>query len=416
MTKRLILSMLMAVLLVACGQDIDQEGQQDKPIETNDEIKTESESGAEDSLDESSVEDTDFDEPNTAQSSVKSLSDLKVHYIDAGQADAALLQYADDEEEYSILFDTGDWRGNEVVNYLTAQDISSLDLVVVSHPDADHIGQLAEVVTKFDPGEVWLSGNESSSETFQQAIEAVLSSDADYDEPRMGDVFEIGPMEIDVLYPESISGKANEESVSLKFTYGDISFVFTGDAETSGELEMIRSGIKLEADFLQLGHHGSDTSSDPAFIEAVNPTIAIYSAGADNSYGHPSPEVVSLMKEAGIKLYGTDVHGTIVVTTDGKEYSIATKENGTISPKSTGSSNTDTGSSNPEKSTVTGECININEASKEEVQGIIHIGPARAQELIERRPFESVDDLTRINGIGPARITDIKEEGLACTA
>ncbi|RKQ35910.1 MBL fold metallo-hydrolase [Oceanobacillus halophilus] len=408
--------MLMAVLLVACGQDIDQEGQQDKPIETNDEIKTESESGAEDSLDESSVEDTDFDEPNTAQSSVKSLSDLKVHYIDAGQADAALLQYADDEEEYSILFDTGDWRGNEVVNYLTAQDISSLDLVVVSHPDADHIGQLAEVVTKFDPGEVWLSGNESSSETFQQAIEAVLSSDADYDEPRMGDVFEIGPMEIDVLYPESISGKANEESVSLKFTYGDISFVFTGDAETSGELEMIRSGIKLEADFLQLGHHGSDTSSDPAFIEAVNPTIAIYSAGADNSYGHPSPEVVSLMKEAGIKLYGTDVHGTIVVTTDGKEYSIATKENGTISPKSTGSSNTDTGSSNPEKSTVTGECININEASKEEVQGIIHIGPARAQELIERRPFESVDDLTRINGIGPARITDIKEEGLACTA
>ncbi len=270
-------------------------------------------------------------------------------------------------------------------------------------------------MNNYEVGEVWLSGNESTSQTFQRALEAVLASDASYHEPRTGETFDIGPMQIDILHPGSISGKANEESIAAKFTYGDVSFVFTGDAEKSGEKQMMASGINVEADILQLGHHGSNTSSDPTFIDTVNPSIAIYSAGADNTYGHPHAEVISYLQDSGITVYGTDVHGTIVVETDGSEFSILTNKDGTISPESTGSSNNDSSStqSNDGESSIDG-CVNINEATVEELQEITHIGPARAEALVELRPFQSLDELTNINGIGPARIKDIKAEGIAC--
>lgn len=349
-------------------------------------------------------------------------SELSVHFIDVGQADATLFQYGGGKDSYNILFDTGDWRGNQVVDYLNAQQVSTIDLVIVSHPDADHIGQLAKVMDAFDVGEVWLSGNESSSQIFQQAIEAVLASDADYYEPRAGDHFAIGPLEIDILYPESISGKSNEESIAALFTYGAVKLLLTGDAGRSEENYM-RNHFDVEADILHLGHHGSKTSSDPAFIDAVSPSIAVYSAGAGNSYGHPSPEVVATIEERDIELYGTDSHGTITITTDGQQIGqVETASTKSESASKQATSETSSAASeevSKDESDSSGggeasHCININEASIEEVQEIIHIGPARAEDVIAQRPYENVDDLTRINGIGPARIADIKTEGKAC--
>ncbi|WP_239984545.1 MBL fold metallo-hydrolase [Lentibacillus sediminis] len=428
--KRYIFVLLFAFLLTACGQEADTDSTANMAGQSE---TVEREKAAADILtDETDTETSE--EANTEaggaaeetaenEASSDDLHELQVHFIDAGQADATLFQYGDGEEVYTILYDTGDWRGNDVVNYLAAQNISEIDLIIVSHPDADHIGQLAEIVAAYPVGEVWMSGNESSSDTFQEAIAAVLNSDSDYHEPRTGEEYEIGPMELKVLYPSSITGRSNEESVAVHFTYGDVRFLFTGDAEQAGEMEMLNSGVGVEADILQLGHHGSDTSSAPAFIEAVDPAIAIYSAGADNSYGHPSPEVVSRIQNSGIELYGTDVHGTIVVTTDGENYSIATKEDGTISPENTADAESEPeneeASSNAndtaEENSAADSCININEASPEELQEIIHIGPERAQDVISLRPFGSVDDLTRVDGIGPARIADITAEGLACT-
>jgi beta-lactamase superfamily II metal-dependent hydrolase len=309
-----------------------------------------------------------------------------------------------------------------VINYLDAQDISFIDLVVISHPHADHIGQLAGIMESYDVGEVWTNGAESSSRTFQQAMEAILASDADYAEPSAGDTMEIGPLQIEVLHPGSLSGDLNKDSLSLRMVYGDISFVFTGDAYQADELEMIKRTDQLKSTFLQIGHHGSKTSSDPQFIRAVDPDAAIYSAGADNSYGHPHPEVISLMQNEGITVYGTDVHGTILISTDGKEYDVTTKEDGTISPESTGSATgnnhnqeKEKDNAETEKPDTAGDCIDINQAPEEKLQEIIHIGPVRAQDVIAQRPYDRVDDLTKVDGIGPARITDIKEEGLACT-
>lgn len=341
-------------------------------------------------------------------------NEMKVHYIDVGQGDSTLIQYSEDGEEYTILIDAGNFYNTDVISYLQSQNINKIDIAIGTHPDADHIGQLDEVVTTFAVEEVWLSGNTSTSQTFQDLLTVIDSKGVGYHEPRMGEEYEIGPLEVDVLYPKSITGESNAESISLKMTYGDVRFVFTGDAEQENEVEMVNSGADLKAEILHLGHHGSNTSTHPTFLNEVHPEVAIYSAGEDNSYGHPHAEVVNLVQNSEIQLYGTDVNGTIIVTTDGKDYDIETKADGTISPSAlekVPANHSEPKATNPPS---TDSCIDINNASIEQLQEIIHIGPARAKDVVNSRPYHSVEDLSRIDGIGPSRLNDIVTEGLAC--
>jgi len=343
------------------------------------------------------------------------LEQLKVHYIDVGQGDASLLQFSDNDNNYTILYDTGDWQGNEVVPYLQQQKISYIDLIIISHPHADHIGQLKKVLENFDVGEIWMTGNTANTKVFQSAVEAVMNSNADYDEPMAGDKFDIGPLEITILHPSSLTGDLNEDSLSARFTYGNVSFVFTGDAYKSGEKEMIQRTTEIQADFLQLGHHGSSTSSDKQFVKTVQPKYAIYSAASGNSYGHPHVETVDLFEELNIPLYGTDVHGTIIVTTDGTTSEISTEKEGKVERKERkDSKKTQKNQQTNTSKKASKDCIDINNATEQELQQIKHIGEARAKELIKLRPFDSVDQLTKIQGIGDARLRDILEENKAC--
>lgn len=316
---------------------------------------------------------------------------LTVHYIDVGQGDSTLLEF----EGFTMLIDTGNWNSTEAVDYLKQQDIQDIDIVVGTHPDADHIGQLARVVGEFEVAEVWMSGNTSSSNTFLNALQAIEASGSDYVEPRSGDRFDVGSMEIEVLYPDKITGAANEESVSLKMTYGDIRFVFTGDAGIKEEQEMIDSGMDLDAEILHLGHHGSNTSTSTPFLKAVAPEVAIYSAGADNSYGHPHAEVIAAAENEGAEIYGTDVNGTILVKTDGRSYSVETQQEGVPTEGEN-------------------RCIDLNIASSAELQEITGVGEVYAQSIIDQRPFESVEELLAIKGIGQGTLDAIQEQDLAC--
>ena len=162
---------------------------------------------------------------------------------------------------------------------------------------------------------------------------------------------------------------------------------------------MMKRKMGVKATILQLGHHGSNTSSDPKFISAVNPDVAIYSAGKNNSYGHPNDEVLSQIQKSGIKLYGTDSHGTIIVSTDGKAYDIQTEKDSAASTQATEDDQS---------------CIDLNAASVEALQEIKHIGPARAADIESARPFNTVEDLIIIKGLGPASIAEISSEGKAC--
>jgi DNA uptake protein ComE-like DNA-binding protein len=226
-----------------------------------------------------------------------------------------------------------------------------------------------------------------------------------------------------VLNPLTLTGDFHEGSISLRIVFGDVAFLFTGDAEAVTEQEMIDRGHQLRSQILQLGHHGSRTSSSAAFLDAVQPQLAIWSAGLNNSFGHPHADVLESLTARNIVVCGTAIYGTIVVGTDGQNYTVKTQACGeqqqpvataTATPRETVMPPVTATPTAPPTAPPMAQCININTASSEDLQRIVHMGPERATQLISLRPFRSIDDMTRISGIGPSRLQDIKNQGLAC--
>lgn len=248
---------------------------------------------------------------------------LEIHVLDVGQGDAMLLRHPD----VTMLIDTGRHDRDDVVPQLRALGVRTLDVLIVSHPHADHLGQFDKVMAAFDVAEVWWSGADATTRTFERAVAALDASDARYEEPRSGQRASIGPLEVEVLHPASgddLSG-LNDASLALRITFGSFRLVTTGDAERVSEARMIaRHPSWLAADVLRLGHHGSSTSSTPDFLAAVGPSVAIYSASATNSYGHPHDEVVARIMRAGIELYGTAIDGRVTIVTDGTTFDVRT--------------------------------------------------------------------------------------------
>ncbi|MFA9479366.1 MBL fold metallo-hydrolase [Phycisphaerales bacterium AB-hyl4] len=329
-----------------------------------------------------------------------------LRHLDVGQADATLIQSPDG----TILIDAGHWQRNDIVPHLQRIGIETIDLIILTHPHADHIGQVPQILEAFPVTEVWMSGWEHTSQTFERVLDAVLASEAGYHEPRAGESVEFGDLRVEVVHPVDPLRDIHD-NLAVRIVFGNFAALYTGDAEVSHEREMLEGEHELRSQVLQLGHHGSRTSSSRRFLDGVAPEVAIYSAGTGNTYGHPHREVVNRVTGLGITLYGTDIHGTILVTSDGEDYQVAVErrpaENRLREEQQTATS--DHG-----QQSQTDDCVNINEASEEDLQQIIHIGPARSSEIVQLRPFESVDQLTRVRGIGPARLRDIKDQGIAC--
>ncbi|WP_067843122.1 MBL fold metallo-hydrolase [Amphibacillus sediminis] len=324
-------------------------------------------------------------------------TDLIVHFIDVGQADATLFQ----TEQATILFDTGDWNKRDVVDYLEGLGIDSLDLVIGSHPDADHIGQMPTILNHFNVKEVWMSGIETTSNTYEQTLDAILEHDIDYHEPRAGEVYQLGSFIIHVISPAELTNDVNEDSIAIKLQFGETAFVLTGDAGSKAEAKMIEINDDISADLLHVGHHGSKTSSSQAFIEAVDPAIAIISAGQNNSYGHPDQVVLNRLNQYGATIYGTYQHGNILVYSDGQQLQVEVDHDQNQQDPINVIEKTDT-------------CIDLNTASVSDLEKIVHIGAERAAELVQLRPIDSIEQLTQIKGISEARLVDINNEGLAC--
>ncbi len=344
------------------------------------------------------------------------LETLKVHFIDVGQADAALLEFSDENGNYNILIDSGDWNSNGAITYLKQLGTRDIDLLVGTHPHSDHIGQMDNIINEFNVDEVWMSGDIATSQVFERVIDAIETNDVGYNEPRAGEEYEIGPLHIEVVSPHSLNGHLNNGSIVMRLTYGSVTFLFAGDAEKEAEQGMLTRGETLKSDILKVGHHGSDTSSTQGFINEVSPKVAVISVGKSNQYGHPSPSVIDRFQKMKIELYSTKDHGTVIIETNGNDYTITTKEDGNVTLASSGGSQTNNqGKTNKKKKRASNDaCIDINSASLEEVQKIIHIGPSRAQSLINLRPYNSVQDLEKISGIGPSRMNDIQNQDLAC--
>lgn len=333
----------------------------------------------------------------TVDHQIDATSFLRIHYIDVGQADATLLQIKQDDELITMLIDTGDWNRSDVVDYLQKENIEDIDLIVITHPHADHIGQLAPIIETFHVGEVWMNGELSNSQVFARALQAIEDSGVDYYEPVAGETFDIGDVTVEIVHPGDLNLNTNDNSISMRMQYHDVSFLFTGDAEKAGEEAMLSSGANLQADILHLGHHGSNTSSTDRFLEAVNAETGIYSAGVENAYGHPDVEIIERVKNRKMDVYGTDVDGTIVLETDGNTYQIMTEKKNDLPTPLAGKA-----------------CIDLNTASSTDLQRIIHVGENIASTIIDLRPYDSVENLLEVNGIGPERLKAIQEQNLAC--
>jgi competence protein ComEC len=243
---------------------------------------------------------------------------LTVHFIDVGQGDAILI----DNGETEILIDGGS-AGTGVADYLTAFVDGPLEVVIITHPHEDHIGGLPEVFTAYVIKDVWWSGKTSTSNIFKTLNNAISAEGAIVHEAERGMSIKAGALTFNVLNPtKPLPSDINNGSVVVTLTYGQIDFIFTGDAEQEAESDMLM--WLSDMDILKVGHHGSNTASSPAFLQIIKPEIAVYMAGAGNSYGHPHQETITALNNIGATIYGTDTCGTIIITTDGKTYTIQT--------------------------------------------------------------------------------------------
>lgn len=349
---------------------------------------------------------------NASSVTEKTLTGAEFQFFDVGQGDSTLIQ---SEDGTTILIDTGRQDDDRILTLLKEAKVEKIDLLLLTHPHADHIGNADKVIATYKPKEIWMDGLPFSSSIYEKVIDAALASNATYKEPRRGDKASFGPFDLTVLSPDNLENDANNDSIAVKISYKDISAIFTGDAEKGREKEMVESGADMEADILDLGHHGSSTSNQPFFLDKINPQVAVYSAELANSYGHPHVEVLEWLKDRNIKTFGTDVNGTITIETDGEKIHVQTEKDGTPKPGSSYNKENSTQKTEDATSEELPETININKASSEELELLPLIGPALAEKIIAERPYQSIDDLKKINGIGDGIVRQIKEQGIAAT-
>lgn len=246
-------------------------------------------------------------------------SDFQIHFIDVGQADCALIIC----DGKAMLIDGGnDADGNDVVAYLHQQQVESLNLVVGTHSHEDHIGGLDYVLNAFPTVEVWFPDYRSSTVNEKMFLEAAAKQGANVYQPSPGTTYTLGSAICQVLGPLSLDPEEpNNHSIVIKITYGETSFLFTGDMEFAAETEILDAGYDIKCDVLKVAHHGSSSSTKYRWVRAAAPAYAVISVGADNDYGHPTEACLSILEDAEIKVYRTDLQGHIVCISDGKTVS-----------------------------------------------------------------------------------------------
>ena len=261
------------------------------------------------------------------QAKVIHTDELQVHFINVGNADCILVRQGD----HAMLIDAGEVQhGDMLLDYLHRHDVDQLDLVIATHPHSDHMGSLS-TITAHIPVRRFVMSYEPDDEAYDgwmytTIIDHLDEDGAQIDQAKAGTVYELGAARVQILSPSAQEYELddeNEMSIVARLTFGEYSFLFTGDAIAEAEARMLEDGYALKSDVLKVAHHGSKTSTSPAFLKAVSPQYAVFSCG-DNDYGHPNGEVMERVYEIGAEVYRTDMDGNIIFISDGNTLSVRT--------------------------------------------------------------------------------------------
>ena len=260
---------------------------------------------------------------------------LQVHFIDVGQADAALVIC----DGHYMLIDGGNAEDSDLVySYLEHHGAKNLDYMVASHAPEDHIGGLSGALNYAKVDTALCPVTEYSSKVFQNMVKYLEQQGKSLTVPAPGDKFDLGSARVEILGPVQEYDDTNNTSIVLRIDYGETSFLFTGDMETGAEKDLLESGADVRATVLKAGHHGSDTSTGYQFLREVSPRYTVISVGEGNKYGHPSDEVLSRFRDAGTEVYRTDMQGHVIAESDGKTVTFRTEKEADTATNPTGNS------------------------------------------------------------------------------
>ena len=357
--------------------------------------------------------------------------EVAIHFIDIGQGDSALIVGPTGK---TVLLDTGPSKSWGALSaYLDALKINKIDLLINSHPHADHIGNAARALERYQIKRVLDSGFVHPIRAYRNMLETIKAHNVKLILARKGREIGIGGgAKIEVLGPQDplISNSRsdpNSNSIIFRLTYKGRAALFTGDAEAETERRLLTDPKRLRADLLKVAHHGSAHASSRAFLRAVTPRHAVVSCGSNNRYGHPAPETLGALKEAQAQVWVTASAGSIVATTRGGDWTLKPSTvkidpararsrgprvasykplpatQGATHPSATSQPTARNPSVTPAQAQAQGT-VNVNTASAPELKTLPRIGVKLAARIIEARKtgaFTSPDDLrARVRGIG----------------
>jgi len=242
---------------------------------------------------------------------------LHISFIDVGQGDSALIRYGETE----MLIDCGkNAEGFRVAEFLRKKDIKTIEYLLMTHPDSDHIGGCDEILDNFDVKAVITNGDKKATKDYNDVMalidtEQIIVAD-------VNDSWNIGPAKFTVIQSNNGFADANLNSVVGYLDYKEVSFLFTGDCDKQCEDMLVDSGRLKPTSVLKVAHHGSKYGTGIAFLEAATPETAVISVGMDNAYGHPAPQALDRLSQEGIPLYRTDYDGTISFHSNGISYGL----------------------------------------------------------------------------------------------
>lgn len=257
--------------------------------------------------------------PGTSQPELPVLLSLAV--LDVGQGDAILITTSDG---CTMLIDGGP-RGaaGAVLDALQQSGVITIDVLIATHPHEDHIGGLVGVLDAIPVLRVIDSDSVNTTKTYANYFERIRMKGIPTSPGRTGLSFCLGPATVNILWPrEQLSKNQNDCSIVVELVYGEFSALLTGDIEAESECEMVRLGLLSQVDVLKIAHHGSAGSTTTAFLNIVNPGIAIISVGEGNTYEHPSRETLARLSRFNIQVYRTDLDGTVTIETDGRTWEV----------------------------------------------------------------------------------------------